>query len=338
MPPSQTPKTQGLGEPETSPPEPKPSLGEPEVPPLGSTSSKTREQRQTDHGETIATSPTPTTTPREHQVSYEATESVSTNEATAINSAPEQVVLRGQIITEDTAAGPRVLADVEPIASSGDSVAFRGPLSLMVLNPLRKGRAANVARWDFSVDELKQATVQSNEGTVLEFPLQLPPGKAMGEPVELWVRLLRDDGRKLLAHATIDLGRDGEFCSAGRATLPTVARAVQIVDTGVPSMETRAGAVRKTDWQVARPDDPASSASTGSEPNGEWHTATQPIPMAPLAAKQIASPQPLVKHPAAEPVREIKPAEMTATRPAPTWSPERAEDPKPAVPEWAPTR
>jgi hypothetical protein len=353
MPPSQKSKGPSLGEPETSPPTPQPNLGEPEVPPLGNTSTQESGSQQSNHRGIVARSATPTSVPREHQVSYEAADRAGSTEGPISHPAPavesgnsldttgqaEQVILRGQVVAKEAEAWPRVLVDVEPISLSGEPAAFRGSLSLMVLDPCRVGYATSVARWDFSAEDLEHATVRTTEGTALEFPLQLPPGTATAGPVELWVRLLRDDGRKLLAHATIDLRRAGEFCSAGRATLPTVARAVQVVDTSLPSMDALAGAVRKTDWQVARPDDPASPASNASEPTSGWRTATQPIPMAPQAAEQYASPQPPINRASTlEPVRETKSPAKMATRAVPDWSPERTEGPKPEVPDWAPTR
>jgi hypothetical protein len=327
-----SPKTKGpqLGEPET-PAVPKLELGEPEVPPLKDSSSNTM--------------------PIIHVVGYEAAanypdDAVSTaqnlaerHESPSASDLPEQIVVRGQIVQGEGAAGPRILADVEPGLSSGQPVAFRGPMSLMVLDPNREGHAVSVARWDLGADDLDQAAIQTSQGPALEFPLQLPPEAPTDRPVELWVRLLRTDGQKLLAHATIDLSRSGQFCSAMPAVLPTVTHAIQIVDSSPTAAGAPSAAIRKTDWQVARPDDPLSQVINQRETKSEWRTATQPIPSVLTAVERIASPQPVAAQPGPpKPTYRTGPAEKQPSPKAPDWSPERTEHASSAAPAWSPHR
>jgi hypothetical protein len=331
IPPSIKSKGPQLGEPETPPGVPKLELGEPEVPPLKDSSAIESPifhfvsyEAAADYSEDAASTPQNTAEPRKSLIATDL---------------PEQVVLRGQIVRDEGAAGPRILAHVEPRLSSGQPVAFRGPMSLMVLDPNREGHAASIARWDFGTEDLGQAAVRTAEGTTLEFPLQLPPEAPTDRPVELWARLLRVDGQKLLAHATIDLSRPGQFCSAVPTSLPTVAHTVQIVDSSAPSAETPAAVVRKTDWQVARPDGPLNQVTNQNEARSEWRTATQPIPFVPPAVERIASPQPVISSPARpKSTFRTEPAEKRPTQIAPDWSPERTEHAATAVPVWSPLR
>jgi hypothetical protein len=330
-PPSTKPKGPQLGEPETPPGVPKLELGEPEVPPLKDSSA--------------------TKSPIVHIVGYDASacypDDVATtqrrnderHESSIDSDLPEQVVLRGQIVQDAGAAGPRILAEVEPGLSSGQPVAFRRPMSLMILDPNHEGRSASIARWDFGADDLDQAVVQTSRGPSLEFPLQLPPGAPTDRPVELWVRLLRADGQKLLAHATIDLSHPGQFCSALPAALPPVAQAVQIVDSSPTAVNTPSAAIRKTDWQVARPDGPLNDITNQSEAKSEWRTATQPIPSVPTAVERIASPQSAVPPPAPpKPTYRTEAAEKRPAPRAPEWSPERTDHAAAAAPVWSPLR
>ena len=297
---------------------PKLELGEPEVPPLKDSSCNTL--------------------PIIHVVGYEATANYPDDAASAAQNLaerhespsasdlPDQIVVRGQIFQDAGVTGPRILADVEPGLSSGQPAAFRGPMSLMVLDPNREGHVVSVARWDFGADDLDNAAVQTSQGPALEFPLQLPPEAPTDRPVELWVRLLRADGQKLLAHATIDLSRSGQFCSAMPAALPTVAHAVQIVDSSPTSAGTPSAAIRKTDWQVARPDGPLSDITNQNEMKSEWRPATQPVPDVPKAIERIASPLPVISPPSPpKPSYRTEPAEKRPQPKAPDWSPERTE-------------
>jgi len=138
----------------------------------------------------------------------------------------------------------------------------------------------------------------------------------MDRPVELWVRLLPDEGEKVLGHAAIDLGRRGRFASSvstrpagsesahGHAaehlaigvecgSLDTVERgSANTVVHGSPDpapigvvgrprhnlADQSAGPVHQSDWQTARPGEVRQLAASPARNVSEWRTATQPIP------------------------------------------------------------
>jgi hypothetical protein len=334
-----------LGEPESSPSVPKVEMGEPEVPPLRDTSAADREERRDESDSSkppanhieksvqpadyeMPVNDTAGQTPLAVDTTTQADEAPS--EIAAAIPPPQQVVLQGQVATEDGDPCPHILVDVKPQLTSGQPVDYRGALSLMVMDPNSARPTANLARWDFAADDLDQAILQTADGPLLEFPLQLPSGVPADRPLELWVRLLPENGGKVLAHATVDLSRASQFCSATPAEAPIVERAIQIVDSRLPSPS--AGAVHETGWQVARPDQPNFQLSGTVSAGSGWHTATQTVPATELIATR---PNPVVAPPTpSTPICSPPPA----SKQAPEWSPDRAEDIKSQEPAWSPTR
>jgi hypothetical protein len=343
VPSTQPPRQKGprLGEPESQSGVPKLELGEPEVPPLKDSSrDETQHPRETLH----ATSQSPTL-PMLHVVGYEVEPKCAHGDWPSCSvyggggEFPDQVILRGQVQKDSTAEGPRILADVECELASGQPVAYRGQMSLMVLDPGLPGRGASLARWEFTGNDLDQAAIQTFKGPALEFPLQLPASVPVNRPVELWVRLLQENGQKVLAHATIDLSRSGQFCSAERPSPPPVTQAVQVEAAGPLVAESRASNVQKTEWQVASPDHPVGLMISEETATSQWRAATQPIPEVPKAIERIESPQPVFA-----PVEASKltfhpqPSDARPKCELSDWSPEPAASSKLVAPVWSPSR
>jgi hypothetical protein len=351
IPPPQKPNGPRLNEPPTPPGAPKMEMGEPEVPPLRDTSAEDRRgsgdvdrpsadvAKHLDTAVKAADYELPVQEPATALPENDSATAHPQHESPALSDEPQQVVLLGQVLVDDQNSSPHVLVDVKPELASGAPADFRGRLSLMVVDPSGDPRASNLARWDFGSEDLSQAVVKSSDVPQLEFPLQLPPSVPTNRPLELWVRLLPDSGGKILAHATVDLGRESEFSSAPQSELPTSERTAQIVDSNVAPASSSQSANCESGWQVARPDRPLDQPPRQSIASSGWRTATQSIPMAQsIPAPVDLSPQPLVASPPSEQSRQTLPTDRAANRKEPDWSPDRAADSKAADPAWAPTR
>jgi hypothetical protein len=351
IPPSRKENGPRLDQPEPPPSAPKPEMGDPEVPPLRDTSAADRRgSRDSDPPSNLPPNRTENVVqPASYEVPVDepavrtplaadaptVTDEESSH-AQATTDPPQQVVLQGQVVTDgEDNQSPHLLVDVKPQLASGQPVDFRGSLSLMVMDPNGARAKANLARWDFTADDLDQAILKTVDGPLLEFPLQLPPTVPTDRPLELWVRLLPENGGKVLAHATVDLSRANQFCSAIPSEMPIIERAVQIVD-GRPSPSSPQFAVHETGWQVARPDQPTDHSPRQGGSTSGWHTATQVVPMIESVATRPNPP--IMSSTSAEPIHSPPPACKVAEHQAPEWSPERAGDAKAAEPAWSPTR
>jgi hypothetical protein len=262
------------------------------------------------------------------------------------------VVLRGEVqISEtengDPPSGPRVLAQVEPLTVDGKPTNFRGRLSILVLDPAARGKEQQLARWDFDAATLAPLAQKSDGGSSFEFPLQLPPGAPTSRPLELWVRLLPEDGEKVLARSMIDLSRDGQFASADVKPAPTSGKQRQPVELASAEVPVEATTERpqrirsrhrnsrdlENGWTIARPGErPESQAAAKSA--SDWKIATRPVP-------EVES-TPIVDSSSAP---RNTPSKLDGDRyevaTAPEWAPERSEGDNAvpsAEPTWSPTR
>jgi hypothetical protein len=234
---------------------------------------------------------------------------------------PCDVRLHGEVLANEDQGGPRLVVDVEPIDSSGGPVAFAGTLSLMMLAPDVDDEPQNLARWDFSAKEVR-AAVESANAPTMRFYLELPAQTAPTEPTELWVRLMPQNGDKLLTHAQVLLAQVGEFSSTGSEPVESVANeAVELA-----SFEGQTDAVLPqpavdlaNGWTIARPD---SVVPIGAEtsPASEWRATSETIPVVTRAApatEQIVGSRPDI--PAAAKAHSESPQPYKR----PTWTAER---------------
>ncbi|MEX2091756.1 MAG: hypothetical protein WD971_03715 [Pirellulales bacterium] len=290
-------------------------LSEPAVPPL--------EDQSTNDPEILA-----------HEVQPAAAE------IEVVPAAATAVVLRGEVRLDDQESGPRVLLEVEPVADDGELAEFHGSLSLLVLDLAAREKEQQLARWDFQPADLEPMVKPTERGASFEFPLQLPADAPTNRPLELWVRLLPEEGEKLLGRTTMDLGRAGRFASAEVTPIREKRQSVRVAVAELPIEPSRRKAIRTTGindqqsgWQTAKPGDkakPQAASKTGSE----WKVATRPVP-------EVES-TPVVE---SEPVHSYLPPSTESDRysdaAAPQWSPERpdggAGEPHPE-PAWSPTR
>jgi hypothetical protein len=177
-----------------------------------------------------------------------------------------------------------------------------------------------LGRWDFGPEET-QAAVDPTSGILL-FNLELPTGTPVTTSNELWVRVVPQDGGKLLAKASVDLVQPGAFASRVEQPPQAPKIAAQIadaagVDTVLPASYTMSTA-GEDGWQLARPGEPANLPTETEALNGGWRAATQPLPEV-VAQTTPTEPSPREKRPK----RESKTASANSVDRAAAWSPDR---------------
>lgn len=249
-------------------------LSNPDVPPLGSSSAR-EPSRISD------------------RAWEQAAAKIEADGIEVVEAPPTAVVLRGEVQVEvnndNTEAGPRVLLTVEPIDDEGRRVTFLGKLSVLVLDPAAPEKQRQLARWDFSSDELVDVANDAADGGY-ELPLQLPTGSPTTRPLELWVRLLPEDGEKLLGRTTMDLGRAGRFATAEiqpaeKSSNQSPRHPAQAAVAEVPSSNRQRprltildSNVQQSGWQIAKPGEFVGQPSSASTATSEWKLATRLIP------------------------------------------------------------
>ncbi len=255
------------------------------------------------------------------------------------------VVLRGEVQLDNQDDGPHVLVEVEPVDDEGHGTKFRGRLSLLVLDPAAREKEQQLARWDFEPHNLGQLAKRAKRGMKFEFPLQLPADAPTDRPVELWVRLMPEDGEKVLGHTTMDLSRAGRFASVEVEPAKQQSGPIHVAaaksKTEPNRRETRSKTPRRTDtkvrqsgWQTARPGEVAKLPANASKAAAEWKVATRPIPE--TESTPVAKSTPVRKY--------LPPSAMGDGRghaAAPDWSPVRPGDGAAESlhePAWSPTR
>jgi len=93
-----------------------------------------------------------------------------------------------------------LLTVVEALDASGEPVDLDGEISLMVMSTDETNEAApkRLKRWNFTAEETSTAWQSSDLGDGLHLELPLENLELPAAPLELWVRLVTTDGRKLL--------------------------------------------------------------------------------------------------------------------------------------------
>lgn len=251
------------------------------------------------------------------------------------------IVLRGEVVLDDPQNGPRLLLVVEPMTAAGERANFQGRLSLLVLDPAARAKEQQLARWDFTPEELAGMATTSENGTAYELPLQLPVGAPSDRQLELWARLIPEDGEKVLGRTTMDVSREGRFASvevqpvkkqrqrlvvqAASAEMPVEPK--RILPRHRPNLVSD-----ENGWRTAKPGDVARRPKV-SQSATEWKLATQPVPE--VESTPIVASRPL------EHDSRSGSGDRYSDAAAPEWSPERAVDDSgasAAEAAWSPTR
>lgn len=165
-----------------------------------------------------------------------------------------------------------LLVVVEPRDVTGQVVPVPGRISFVLLDPACRGRAARVARWDFSEAEVQRRFRQGVFGKGLRFELPWPNRPPQHGQLKLYVRMTLPDGQQLAADkaVTIDLRpRDSHEWAAVSAGDGPVA-----VESGpLPEVASPEGAL-PTDNVVQAPPDDALEGETLPSGDG-WSARAQ---------------------------------------------------------------
>ena len=316
-----------MGTPEVTPPAvPDLDMTTPSVPPLGETSdNETVElddaiQQASAEVEVAEIDEADREVPADEAMNDETTEFAATEVAAEVAEIASAVVLRGEVQLDEESDGPRVLLDVEPVTGDGKPTEFAGRLSILVLDPAAPAKQQQLARWDFDADEIAALAEEVGRDGALEFPLQLPAESPGDRALELWVRLVAEDGAKVLGRTTFDVGRPSRFASADIEAEEPSEQAAQSASAEVlevPRMPKPAyrfdKAVQQSGWQTAKPGEQAAVVAKNALATSEWKMATRPVP-------EVVS-TPIVESKAVAKPHSQNDRYRTAT--APDWSPER---------------
>lgn len=185
-----------------------------------------------------------------------------------------QVAFRGEVAPGDEGEGPRVMVDVEPLSADGRPAEFDGDVSLMVLEQTVDGEEPrSVARWDVTAADGELIYDDQQDHSAMRFFLQLPPETPTDQPLDLWVRLVRADGEKTLAHSTLELDQSGRFASARP---PGSEPRQAATDHETPAQHlSNFDPPTRNDWSVALPGIVQQAEPAAA---GHWQQATQPVP------------------------------------------------------------
>jgi hypothetical protein len=238
-----------------------------------------------------------------------------------------EVWLHGEVVENDSGGGPRLIVEIEPFDINKLPATFAGSLSLMLLAPGGDGGRENLARWDFAPKEVQAALADAADDGKIRFHLELAPDMPITESTQLWVRLLPQNGDKLLASADIDLHEPG-FFSSFRPAPPQFDQSEQhpvvaLATTTSPSTGSQTPVeLSDAGWSIARPGEPANSGNDSSD-SGEWRASDEPPPIA-VAHSTPAKAQRRAGRPVPHPKKPRTAATPTG-RPA-GWSPDRPRD------------
>ena len=91
-----------------------------------------------------------------------------------------------------------ILAVIETHSSDGIPVEFLGKVSLMVMTDAEE-KPQRLMRWDFNIEDAAMAWQSSHLGEGLHLELPLGETELPDIPLELWVRIIDPNGKKLLS-------------------------------------------------------------------------------------------------------------------------------------------
>jgi hypothetical protein len=236
-----------------------------------------------------------------------------------------------------------LLTVVEALDANNEPVDLDGEVSLMVMST-DNGRPERLKRWNFTAEETLESWQSSDlgDGLHLELPLeatQLPDG-----PLELWVRLVTADGRKLLTQIpfqtdqlsdldtaasqprSLGLTRvektapSGEPINVLRTAQASPANALELVDAQEP--DNRSG------WRASMHRTDRSGFATTSHKSSGW--AKQPAgrqAVAKLARRALATTTTTTTSKASP----APPLPVPSAPRVPTWTAGRAVSPTPPL-------
>ncbi|HEX4412296.1 MAG TPA: hypothetical protein VH107_01625 [Lacipirellulaceae bacterium] len=344
----QPPETPGVKQqqPTTTP---LPDATTPDVPPLKTTTDDSAnrssdqaaaDERQSDPGSAVrqASYDEPVPPPRVRAEEHEGNALRG-----ARSGAMNELMISGEVVA-NPAGGPRLMVDVVPFDSNGEIQPFDGTASIMLLETGADGKQCNHGRWDFNSGDVRAATNTATGKPTLRFYVELPSGVNVNGPVQLWVRLIPQNGNKLLTHATVEITKPGAFSSRlQKSELPATDVVAATYDepssAATPTEEVATSNVESA-WVVAQPGKPANLPPETSDTTGAggWRASTQAMP-AIVSTSIEATPTASNSPPPIEP-REAAPAPSAPAKRS-GWSADRSSDSARkdiARPSWSATR
>jgi hypothetical protein len=92
---------------------------------------------------------------------------------------------------------------IEPRNAADQHVPIAGPVSVVVLDPAKQDEAARVARWDFSVHEVREFMGETSLSKGIRFQLPWPHARPEATRLHLYVRYTTPEGAQLEADREI---------------------------------------------------------------------------------------------------------------------------------------
>ena len=111
--------------------------------------------------------------------------------------------IRGEVVVNESGGGPRLAVDVEAMSATFEPTTV-GSVSLMLLEPKQDSLPISLARWDYTAADAQALLKESTHPGTMQFKLELPADTVTDRPTEFWVRLMPENGGKVVGH-----GRDG---------------------------------------------------------------------------------------------------------------------------------
>lgn len=206
-----------------------------------------------------------------------------------------------RIFSERDAANPESLGSLlvvmEALNATDEPVGADGAASLMIMARDDAGAMRRIERWDFTAQETAAAwqSSQLGDGLHLELPLAKSP-IADGE-LELWARVVTDDGRKLLTQIPLEpsqLASMADFTAEEALTvqapvrLPTTPIAEPTIDEEPRAIQVAVAPITKTAAEEPKPTWKASSIRL-NENRIEGYATTAGAPAARVASTATES-------------------------------------------------
>lgn len=92
---------------------------------------------------------------------------------------------------------------VEPRNKAKQVIDVPGELTIVVMDPLKRGPEGRIARWDYTAEESANSFRQSMFGRGMHLELPWPGEAPQADELNLYVRFVTDDGRRLIAEKAI---------------------------------------------------------------------------------------------------------------------------------------
>jgi hypothetical protein len=201
----------------------------------------------------------------------------------------------------------------EPRNARGEMVAEPGSVSIALVDPERSGPQARLARWDFAAnDAFAQFHRSGKSGRGYEFELPWPEAAPPNKKLQLFVRYVAPDGRKLMSEMTINVDPTGTRQAQRWRTASPSSDRDRPLDAGAQGGPLRRLLSRTTSGQTA----PDTEAPRFSGPD---ETAGSPSLESDDDAQQEASDD----RPVARNRRPVATARKPADDDRPTWTPYR---------------